>query len=288
MNSNISRLSAAALGLAILLTGCDNVKEGERLTDYPLPPQGGRTLVIMEFTGQNCTNCPSGAEQIRDLSRYFGDGLISVCLHPEGTTFTQQIGPVKLTSQIATEYLQHFNTQEFPYALFNNRVTDYSSAFTKWSTAIDDFSGLSSPLSIDVEPLAEFDAATGTVNITCSVKNDLVIPEGLNLNVWIVENKIVTFQSTLTGRNPRYEHNHVARTSLTGTWGIPMDRWIPVENENGETSYEFETEVSGAFDAKWVPENCDIVVFVTNPSAGQEIMQGAKCELVESGDSTEE
>lgn len=282
MNRYIKTIPASLIACSMLFTACDDVKESDRLIDFPLPPQGSRTLVIMEFTGQNCTNCPDGATIMNSIHQTLGDGMISVNLHPEGTTFTQQMGPVKLTSQIATDYLQYFNTSQFPYAVFNNRATDYSASYQNWTKIIDDESinVRESRLRIKVEPLATFDASSGNVTVECSVTSELEAASGLNVNVWILENGIVAPQKTSNGVNRNYVHNHVARTSLTGAWGTAMAEWIPVESD-GNVNYEYEGVFTGSFDSTWVPENCEILVFVTNPANGNEIMQGKKCSLVE-------
>ena len=47
--------------LAAVLTACSHIDEDERYI-YQKPEQADRTVLLEDFTGQRCINCPKGTE----------------------------------------------------------------------------------------------------------------------------------------------------------------------------------------------------------------------------------
>ena len=51
---------------AAALTSCDNVAEDDRSSNF-LPIEADRAVLIEDFTGQNCLNCPVAHEKIEEM-----------------------------------------------------------------------------------------------------------------------------------------------------------------------------------------------------------------------------
>ena len=70
------------LGAAMLLVSCGTeIGENERL-EYVAPAAVGKNVLLVDFTGQRCVNCPKANEEIESLQRqYGGDTVISVGMH---------------------------------------------------------------------------------------------------------------------------------------------------------------------------------------------------------------
>ncbi|MDE6633002.1 MAG: hypothetical protein K2K23_08380, partial [Muribaculaceae bacterium] len=87
------KASYLTLGLSLLLalaTGCDNISEDDRYIKEEKPViDNPRNLLIMEFTGNNCANCPTGAAIVEQIKEEEAPGrVISVGLHLEGNHYT--------------------------------------------------------------------------------------------------------------------------------------------------------------------------------------------------------
>ena len=68
-------------GIAAMLSACDNVDSNDRLIYVP-PAAVGRCVLIEDFTGQKCLNCPRAAEVIEQLQKQYGaDTVIAVAIH---------------------------------------------------------------------------------------------------------------------------------------------------------------------------------------------------------------
>ena len=80
MMKKINTTILTILGL-LLLVACDNVSLDERL-QYVEPPEVGRAVLIEDFTGQYCVNCPRATEEIERLIEQYGDSVvIPVAIH---------------------------------------------------------------------------------------------------------------------------------------------------------------------------------------------------------------
>ena len=65
----------------LLLTGCDEVDEADRYV-YVKPAAVGRNILIEDYTGQRCVNCPTGNDQLHALQEQYGaDTVIVVGFH---------------------------------------------------------------------------------------------------------------------------------------------------------------------------------------------------------------
>ena len=66
--------------ICLLLVGCDRISEDERLI-YEKPEPAQRVVLLEDFTGQRCTNCPKATEVIAQLQETYGDALVAVGIH---------------------------------------------------------------------------------------------------------------------------------------------------------------------------------------------------------------
>ena len=69
------------LAATILIVACDEVSLDKRLT-YVEPPEVSRAVLIEDYTGQYCVNCPRATEEIERLVEEYGDTtVIAVAIH---------------------------------------------------------------------------------------------------------------------------------------------------------------------------------------------------------------
>ena len=92
----------------------------------------------------------------------------------------------------------------------------------------------------------------------------------LNLVVCITEDGIIDKQIDGSELIEEYEHNHVLRKVINGTWGSN----IQLSSSLSTYSYDYNLEDS------WVRSNCNIVAFVYDNS-NKEILQVEKINLTD-------
>ena len=71
---------ALLLGVTGWLTACDEIAEGDRYLEMPAV-ESRRAVLLEEFTGQMCTNCPEAQRRISSMKEQYGDQLVVVGIH---------------------------------------------------------------------------------------------------------------------------------------------------------------------------------------------------------------
>lgn len=61
-----SKIYALLMASAMVLGGCDQVDENDRLIELPAV-ESQRVVLLEEFTGQRCINCPAAHEVVKGL-----------------------------------------------------------------------------------------------------------------------------------------------------------------------------------------------------------------------------
>ena len=80
IKKSILGIAAVASVLAFGFTACDEVDENERFVEMPAR-ESKRNVLVEEFTGQQCTNCPDAHKALATLSEQYGSNLIVVGIH---------------------------------------------------------------------------------------------------------------------------------------------------------------------------------------------------------------
>src|SRR5688572_11507337 len=92
------------LMLVVLLNSCDE----QRKMVVPFVPAGDRVILLEEFTGKGCTNCPKGSREIENLLTLFPENLVAVSIHAgffANPALFPQLGPNDLRPPQADELL---------------------------------------------------------------------------------------------------------------------------------------------------------------------------------------
>lgn len=263
----ISALAFAAL--TVSLGACDDINNEDRLIPVERP-EIKRVVLIQEFTGQDCVNCPNGAATVHALQNQYPGSIIAVNLHPENTPYTIPLFGLDLTCKEATVYYQTYRPNGFPAAMVNNSTLLYN--IDQWSTAVT--SALSTPAPADIELTTEYDKDSRELTAYYDITFNTVFSGDLSVMVWVMENNIIGAQlSQSEGLIPEYEHNHVLRASLNGEWGTKLSRtdYVPEDVETGKCSIKLKDN--------WVAENCQVVAFIYHTTS-KDVEQAAEADVV--------
>lgn len=248
-------LANIAVG-ATLLTACDDISENNRYIPVERPTVE-RVVLIQEFTGMRCSNCPNAAAAIHDLQNVYPDNIIAVGWHPEDTPYTRPMGGVDLTCPTATTYFNYYAPTAFPNALINGGMA-LDDNYAQWSTKA--IAMLASPSPVIINATSDYNENTRELKVDYSVKFNQMYTTDCSVLVWIMENGIIGPQVSGSETIRDYTHNHVLRGALNGDWGEQLGSYF-------ETEQEVKGSTSMTLSEKWKAENCQIVVFVYQTSS---------------------
>jgi hypothetical protein len=234
-----------------------------------------RKVLLEDYTGHRCVNCPTAAVTAMDLKALYGEKIVVMAVHagswaiPFAGTFSYDF-----RSAAGTEYDATFgiSTVGNPNGMVNRKMVASSIiiAPTAWGSTI---AGI-----IDLPPDAEIEI-NNTYNSASKLLNTEIKSEFLNsmtglykLCVLILEDSIVKPQANNNsnlGPDPitNYMHRHVLRGAINSTWG---------------DSLAIDPTVTGAFITKnytnyalnpaWDENHCIIIAFIFN-AVTNEIVQ---------------
>jgi len=242
--------------IAMLLTGCSNIAEDERLI-YVEPATVNRNVLIEDFTGQRCINCPNATEAIHEIQNLYGeDHAIAVAIHcgPFGVEGTKG-----LVTEAGKEYWNRWfdASQGQPVAKINRGQKN--DEYANWANAVAQELKKTTTVKLDVK--VSYDESTRKLTISSLVSDEKKTPG--NLQLWLIEDSIVGAQYMPDGKaKTDYIHNHIFRDAINGTWGeeIKYDTSSPIEH-------------TYTLPEKYNPANCSIVAFVYNENGVEQAVR---------------
>lgn len=253
-------LSVAALAFV----ACDNVEEGDRFI-YVEPAEVAKRVLLEDFTGQRCVNCPAAAELIETLQEEYGaDNVIAVGIYGGDLGAEYQGKKLPLYTDEGQWYYDHWGVTTQPAAMIDRRggLLDTPS----WPGAV--YNSIQQKPSVMLEAECAYDEVSRNVDIKVAV-------DGLDdvngyLQVWLVEDSVVSLQflSGVTQPDLEYVHNHVFRATVNGQTG---DAISIATGDKAER--EFKYNIS----SEWKPENMSVVTFVYDDSG---VLQAAKAKVI--------
>lgn len=236
---------------AMLFASCDDIAESDRLIEVP-PIKASRAILVEEFSGQYCLNCPTGAETLdKIMDTYGADSVIVVSLHagPKSLIISESEGG--LATDFGGQVYEMLNAGDLPFAVFDRKYShsNYNRFWLPYAAV-----ALQAPTPLDMSVDNSYDDATRTVTVTVTAQSSEEVSG--NLNVWLTEDGIVAKQRMPDGEDVEdYVHNHIFRTSATPLAGdaVSVDWDSPLTK-----TYEIR------LDSKWKAENTAVVAFVAN------------------------
>lgn len=268
-------LGVATAAMAMAAASCSNIDEGDRLI-YVKPAEVGRAILIEDFTGQKCINCPTGTEIINSIVETYGEeNVIAVGIHSGPLGFAGNSKTVGLMTDTGNEYYTRWdkeNKMGQPWVIFN-RKTSPDSHYNNWAAMVGTI--ISEKANLSVKIANAYDAATRTLTTTVGADGVNGTVNG-KLQVWIVEDGVKALQMMPDGSaNKEYVHNHVFRAAVNGTWGED------VTVKEGETTTK---QYSYVLPEAWDVDKIAVVAFVYNDGGVENV---AKKHLVEHEGETE-
>lgn len=253
-------LFAAFLCATVFWMGCDkiddpytvigqSIEEGEMRETEPISGEAVKHVLLEDYTGIQCVNCPKAAKTAHDLEAAADGKIIILSVHA-GYNARPGDPPldVDLTTPEGEEYLLHYEITANPVGLINRKKKNTGVHYfmeREWETQTDAEMEVAPTMKMEI---SEVSLEGKTLKAKVKYENVADLPEDHKLVVFLVEDGIVTGQKNSNvevGPTPlieAYTHHNTLRGSLTGAWGLPISAKVTGDIFSRKFTHEIQTE----------------------------------------------
>lgn len=276
--SSIVAYIAVAMVVA-LFTGCDNIappytESGNVDTNTT---QEKRVVLLEDFSGVNCVNCPDASRLVKTLveSETYKNRFVPVVIHAGVFARpTKSYHPEFRITEGRAIHDELFDGVGYPMGMVNRKIYNGARAvdYNAWPETIASFFESTPDVGLDLT--TSYNTATKELTANANVRFLKDVTEPYNISFYLVENKVIAFQKDGNIENMEYEHNYILRAVFNGTWGEPVTEGT-LPKAGASKAVTSTLQMSDA----WNPANCKVVAFVhvyspTGASARQfEVLQ---------------
>jgi hypothetical protein len=247
-----------------------------------IPAADAKRILIEEFSGQKCTNCPTGKYAVKQIMASNLGKISSVTLHTNVfAPLSDPIAPVDFRTSFATEISNNYgNGIGIPCAMVNRVLFGGQSARamttpSTWAGFVTSELVKTSYVNIKLNSIWDETIMQDSVSIELHFANAAPANDSINLTLMLIEDKIEAPQDSSGIEVEHYEHENILRTMLTTSSGIQIKG---AKTQGTVKRYAFRTEVINA--TKWNVNNLKIVAFVNMQNAGNyEVLQVAEVKI---------
>lgn len=236
---------------------CDTIDDPLKndLGFIDLPDSTNKVVLIEEFTGADCNNCPNAVERIHDYLESFPGRLVVLSIHESNFAVPDAEHPIDYRVPEGTELYKFFAPIGVPSGMFDRKgyPDSHSKLLGDWDNAIT--AALAEKASIEINASFQYDTLANEIRLQTSSNavERLENNEDLYLSAFLIEDSIISPQTMPNGSiKEDYVHMHMLRAGFNGPWGTSVPSGsVPEHNE-----------FSLAIKPEWNLKNCSAVVFV--------------------------
>ena len=245
-----------------MLLGCNNIDNNNRLIEIPAATVE-RNVLVEEFTGQKCLNCPAAGVALKDIQSKYNEGnVVVVAIHGGALAVKPSSHVVGLRTDLNDQYYKLWKVSGVPCAVINRN----GGVLRRSAWAAKIYEDLQQKSNIKIITKAQRVANSNDITISTTINNTGEAVKG-HLQLWLVENNIIGIQQLPNNEvKSNYTHNHVLRDAINGAMGEEVSL-------NSNTPQTFEHRYSAKVNINL--NNCHIVAFVYNDSGVLQVVQQA-------------
>lgn len=182
-----------------------------------IPAPQVKKVLIEEFTGVRCVNCPRAHQTIKTLEAANPGRLYAVGIHT-GIFSTPYEGRADFRTPVGNALEQLMGgAPGYPSGVVDRKFFDGESRRiildVKWSNYVNNELNIPSPVNIELQP--QFDFTSRALNLTAKMTFTQAYGNSLYFTVYLIEDSLVEHQLTPQGVDTAYIHNHVLRQQIT-------------------------------------------------------------------------
>ena len=235
-----------------------------------------RQVLIEEFTGNRCVNCPAGSQAIEDLINIYGEQIVVASIHTGFWAFPYEQSKFDFQTEKGDELKNFLGTPRgYPAAIINRRLFDgefnLHLARNLWPGFVEE--ELNKPPKAKIHINSFFDSSNRELIIEVSVFiMEDILENNVRLSVMITEDGVADYQLTPDGLKEDYVHNHILRDIVTNPEGNPVEADLQAGNA-------FCLSFRTILNENWKTENCRTLAFLSVNDDTIEVLQAQQVEI---------
>ena len=228
----------------------------------------GKVVLIKDFTGARCVNCPAAAEAVHQLQHTLGEDHVLVMSVHAGYLAT----PVGQFPNFLTEEGTIWYNNNLSNPLFSVDHVALTEGNTLYVDQVDApvIAALGEEQSFEIIISNSYDEASRTLNTTSRVISLSDFLGEFYVTVCLVEDNIVGWQTMPGSVAQDYVFHDVFRGTLNGADGASFDEDGAIST-NQEKSFNYSIELDADYDA----DNCYILTYIYDKSMNGMIFQSS-------------
>ena len=262
--------NTASLIFIIFLFACSQIENplknkqegtcGDETQPIPI-----RKILIEDYTGHRCPNCPEAARILEGIHDDYCDHIIPIAVHvsffaePHNPDF-----PEDFRTETGNELNDFYgvSSQGLPGGLINRKEFNGNLVLGRdtWRSAVDAIYDINPDINIVIE--SSYNETGHTINSTVTLEFLKDISESLNLGLYVTEDSIIAPQQDGSEYVEKYLHRHMLRKGVNGAFG----KKILNSATKGST---FEKTFTIPVDANWNIAHCELVAFISKHSTNE-------------------
>ena len=215
------------LPIIILVTGfvaCDTI-------DGPYTEKANQLtsdVVLIEFTGMKCPNCPLGHAAIEELVETYGGKIHPVAIHTGNFAKPDNEFPADYRSDTGNSiYDEMEEPSSFPSGTVNSFSADDVDSPTSWASKVAEQGNLSPKILMTIT----FSITDSIINLSLTAQSTTSLSGNLRLCAYLTEDKVIGKQINGSVIIEEYEHNHMLRASFGDVWGQKINLGSKIEKQ---------------------------------------------------------
>lgn len=252
--------------LMLLVMGCDKIDINNTHKPYT-PTGGGKTVLIKDFTGARCVNCPGAAEVAHELQHSLGEDRVFIMSVHAGYLAT----PVGAFPDFRTDEGTAWYNDNSSNPLFAVDHVALTEGNTLNESQIDKAVGdaLSEPQCFDLAVENVYDETSRELKVGSTMTAAGDYSGDLYLTVCLIEDSIVGRQVVPGGVDTAYVFRNVFRGTLNGADG---EQFL---SGSAYVDDEFTKTYTVTLDEAYNADQCYILSYVSDKGLGGKILQTA-------------
>lgn len=260
----------------LIMLSCDNIEgpyieEGVYLST-------GRKILLEDYTGHKCGNCPQAHEELEKLIEHYGNDIVPISIHVGNFARPDAEYPADYRTPDGNALNQEYQVSAagLPNGIINR--TNYSGnliiGYNEWRKAAEEWLSKDPELALYINNA--YDTTSRSVHSTIEAHFKKNITEPMNMVVYLIEDSIVSKQKDYSldpDHIDNYAHRHMFRKAINGIFG---EDFANSANENQILSKEFDF----AIDSNFVETKCHVVAFVSKKQNNQ-VLQAEQKRIIE-------